>query len=385
MLNYTNWMIFPMDQNDDVIYILILWTVGIIVMLGMALFGILAVLHSLKKYQSLLSSKSYNSHRQFLTSLVIQATFPFTVYFLPVMVAIPSEFTSKTGLIIEVEIPGMEMYPTRHDFPKGSSSLRRFYSTIFRNFWSYESLSIKFYAAKRDDIRKLLNILSSPTWKTASLWGGGRFGFYNESDFPGEKDVYAWANAYPRLAFYGFGKGINFTALVLKNLQKWVDGAEITHSFAQFHDGPWNFPFIGKKQEAFEKKYNVRIVMCENSSASKMRNIWFLRLNKPEEVVRLRYDSNRWFSIKTQPPPPEIKYEQHQLGIIDKTDNLKVTTLKLGDWKYQRTMEAEEPGGAPLISTISHRPTFDDVNSLRHLQGRLPDLSYCKEFREMCK
>ncbi|CAJ0566536.1 unnamed protein product, partial [Mesorhabditis spiculigera] len=180
---------------------------------------------------------------------------------------IPSEFTSKTGLIIEVEIPGMEMYPTKHDFPKGLSSLRPFYSTIFRNFWSHESLSIKFYATKKEDIRKLLNILSSPPWETASLWGGGRFGFYNESDFPAEKDVYAWANAYPILAFYGFGKGINFTALVLKNLQKWLDGAEITHSFAQFHDGPWNFPFIGKKQEAFEKKYNVRIVMYENSSA----------------------------------------------------------------------------------------------------------------------
>ncbi|CAJ0566532.1 unnamed protein product, partial [Mesorhabditis spiculigera] len=97
MLNYTNWMIFPMDQNDDVIYILILWTVGIIVMLGMALFGIFGrasfvekvpVAAQLEELQ-LTPLVSHVAGAPVLDRMSISdATFPFTVYFLPVMVAI---------------------------------------------------------------------------------------------------------------------------------------------------------------------------------------------------------------------------------------------------------------------------------------------------------
>ncbi|CAJ0584536.1 unnamed protein product, partial [Mesorhabditis spiculigera] len=237
----------------------------------------------------------------------------------------------------------------------------------------------------------MMNILVSPIFRGVLSRTRCWFSLSSNKEYPSERAISEWAGVWKELNCFGDrsrNDGINFSSFVIRNIQKLLDGGTSGGKGFDIRDGPWHLPFIGEKQMALEEKYNVRIVLIafkgHQSTGQVYRSLCIFDCNKPDTLRCLRYDSARYFNIYMGSPSNMEKYEQMQLGIMAKDETMKVTSEKINEWTYKRTMEPEEEGEEPWIWTANYRPTFDDINCFHCLKGPLPDMSYCSEFHEMC-
>ncbi|CAJ0585408.1 unnamed protein product, partial [Mesorhabditis spiculigera] len=236
-------------------------------------------------------------------------------------------------------------------------------------------------------ISQMMNILHSPIFRGVLSKTHCWFSLDNDNEYPSEMAVYEWAGVWKKLVLWGNRlrvDGINCSSFVIRNIQKLLNEGTSEAKGLHLHDGPWHFPFIGDRQMDFEEKYNVRIVLITPEDGRRYLSIF--HCNKPDTFLSLLYQSNRCFNISMRSPYNIDKYEQMQLGIIAKDEAMKVTSEKINEWTYKRTMEPETgwKNWETRIWTANYRPTFDDINCFDYLKGPLPDMSYCREFDEMC-
>ncbi|CAJ0570263.1 unnamed protein product, partial [Mesorhabditis spiculigera] len=238
------------------------------------------------------------------------------------------------------------------------------------------------------DIGRMMNILHSPIFRGVLSRTSGQLALGKSQEYPSEMAVYECAGAWKRLELWGAESrkdGINCSSFVIRSIQKLLNEGTSQGNGFYIHSGPWHFPFIGEKQKAFEEKYNVRVVLITyEGERSTIRSLCIFHCNKPNTRLFLYYKSNRYFDISIGSPSDIDKYEQMQLGIIAKDETRKVTSEKINESTYKRTVAPETQWNNARVWTANYRPTFDDINSLDYLKGPLPDMSYCREFDEMC-
>ncbi|CAJ0584503.1 unnamed protein product, partial [Mesorhabditis spiculigera] len=229
------------------------------------------------------------------------------------------------------------------------------------------------------DITRMMNILHSPIFRGVLSRTRGWLSLQNSQEYPSEMAVYECAGVWKELLLWGNDSGedgINCSSFAIRNIQKLLNGGTSEGRGFDIHRGPWHFPFIGEKQKAFEEKYNVRIALITHErDESTDRLLSIFPCNKPETLLSLGDGSERYFEISMASPFDIGKYEQMELGIMAKDETMKVTSEKINEWTYKRTMEPEEEGEEPWIWTANYRPTFDDINCFHCLKGPLPDMA----------
>ncbi|CAJ0584541.1 unnamed protein product, partial [Mesorhabditis spiculigera] len=245
-------------------------------------------------------------------------------------------------------------------------------------------------SAKSCDISRMMNILHSPIFRGVLSRTSGWLALENSQEYPSEMAVYEWAGVWKKLVLWGNASiedGINLSSFVIRNIQKLLNGGTSGGLGHNIHRGPWHFPFIGDKQRAFEEKYNFRIALITyEMDEGTNRYLCIFDCNKPDTLLCLYYKWNRYFLIYMGSPSDCSKYEQMQLGIIPNHETLtmKVTSEKINESTYKRTVAPETEWNNARVWTANYRPTFDDINCFDCLKGPLPDMSYCHEFTEMC-
>ncbi|CAJ0585378.1 unnamed protein product, partial [Mesorhabditis spiculigera] len=237
-------------------------------------------------------------------------------------------------------------------------------------------------------IGRMMNILHSPIFRAVLSKTRCWLSLEKSQEYPSEMAVYECAGVWKEQTFagdYRWEYGTNCSSFVIRSIQKLLNGGTLRGQGSDIHRGPWHFPFIGEKQRAFEEKYNVRVVLITYKGYwSTSRYLRIFPCNKPDSVLRFSYKSTRSFNISMGYPSNFEKYEQMELDIIGKDETMKVTSEKMNESTYKRTMEPDEEGGKALVWTANYRPSFDDINCFDCLKGPLPDMSYCSEFHEMC-
>ncbi|CAJ0584525.1 unnamed protein product, partial [Mesorhabditis spiculigera] len=230
---------------------------------------------------------------------------------------------------------------------------------------------------------RMMNILHSPIFRGVLSRTSGWLALQNSQEYPSEMAVYEWAGVWKKLVLWGnrsIKDGINFSSFIIRNIQKLLNGETSGGQGFHIHSGPWHFPFIGEKQRAFEEKYNVRIALITYEGDerdlefySNLRYLWIFPCNKPDTLLYLGYECNRYFSISMGSPSDCSKYEQMQLGITAKDETMKVTSEKINESTYKRIVAPESESGAyeSKIWTANHRPTFDDINCFGYLKGNV--------------
>ncbi|CAJ0570239.1 unnamed protein product, partial [Mesorhabditis spiculigera] len=301
---------------------------------------------------------------------------------------IPAEFTSEYGFDLYMGIRG-DGWKTEHRFVKGKTDLQKVYCSFIEGLGNIrkenQEINLFFISAKSCEISRMINILHAPIFRGVLSKTSGCLALNNSQEYPSEMTVYEWAGVWKQLTLggdYRIKAGINFSSFVIRIIQKLLNGGTSGGVGYSIHRGPLHLPFIGEKQRDFEEKYNVRIALITHEKdGSTSRYLRIFDFNK-HDTLSLRYGSDRYFNISMGSPSDSSKYEQMQLGIIAKDETMKVTSEKINESTYKRTMEKE--GGKPLVWTANCRPTFDDINCFDYLKGPLPDMSYCTEFDEMC-
>ncbi|CAJ0584502.1 unnamed protein product, partial [Mesorhabditis spiculigera] len=242
---------------------------------------------------------------------------------------IPAEFTSEHGLRLYIGIREGEW--KSEDF-KGKTDLQKVYYSFIEGLGNIrkddQQLWVSFSATKSCDIIRMINILHSPPFREVLSKTRCMLSLSTNTDHPTETAVYEWAGVWKQLLFNGLSlseDGINFSTFVIRSIQNLLNGGTSNSSGLHLHNGPWHFPFIGEKQRNFEEKYNVRIVLITvEGNESERRYLWILPRNKPNIAIYFIYDSDRYFKISMGSPSDIAKYEQAQLGIVAKDEEMKL-------------------------------------------------------------